>query len=137
MLAMYVVLENADAMVCDYPEAYENQPGFDFIQNIPTTWEETVVLDAQPDRFLVIARKKKNEWWIGGVTGDSARQIKIHPVFFKDGITKWKATVYQDDLKTPFDPNGILVKTVEVDPSTVMEFPLAAGGGFTIKLEKL
>ena len=93
-------------------------------------------MDAQPDQFLVIARKKKNEWWIGGITGDSARQIKVHPVFFKDVITKWKAMVYQDDFKTPFDPNGILVKTIEVDPSTILEIPLAAGGGFTIKLEK-
>jgi alpha-glucosidase len=36
MLALYVVFENANAMVCDYPEAYEGQEGFDFIQKVPT-----------------------------------------------------------------------------------------------------
>ncbi|MEO8862685.1 MAG: glycoside hydrolase family 97 catalytic domain-containing protein, partial [Ginsengibacter sp.] len=39
MLAMYVVLENYLQMVCDYPAAYEGQPGFDFIKEIPTTWD--------------------------------------------------------------------------------------------------
>ena len=77
MLAMYVVLENANAMVCDYPEAYENQPGFDFIQKVPTTWDETMVLNAEPDQYIVIARKKNKIWWIGGITGNSCKGNKI------------------------------------------------------------
>ena len=32
MLAMYVVLENYLQMVCDYPAAYEGEPGFEFIK---------------------------------------------------------------------------------------------------------
>jgi len=43
MLAMYVVLESYLGMVCDYPEAYEGQPGFEFIQQVPTVWDETKV----------------------------------------------------------------------------------------------
>jgi alpha-glucosidase len=136
MLAMYVVLENANAMVCDYPEAYENQPGFDFLQNVPTTWDKTFVMESRPDQFLVIARKKNRDWWIGGITGDSARVLKIRPVFFLEENSKWQAIIYQDDLKSPFNPNGILIKTIKADPSTILEIPLAAGGGFVIKLEK-
>ena len=55
-LAMYVVLENYLQMVCDYPDAYEGQPGFEFIKEIPTTWDEIKVQDAQIDSFLTIAR---------------------------------------------------------------------------------
>ncbi len=101
------------------------------------TWDETKVIDAQPDQYLVIARKQKRDWWIGGITGDSARVIKIQPLFLKEDGGKWKATLYQDELKTPFDPNGILIRTFVADPSTILEIPLAPGGGFTIKLEKL
>ncbi|HVX49829.1 MAG TPA: glycoside hydrolase family 97 catalytic domain-containing protein [Chitinophagaceae bacterium] len=43
MLAMYVVLQNALSMVCDYPAAYEGQPGFEFIQQVPTNWDDTKV----------------------------------------------------------------------------------------------
>jgi len=136
MLAMYVVLENANAMVCDYPEAYEGQPGFDFLQNVPTTWDETFVIEGRPDQYLVIARKKNETWWVGGITGDSARILKFRPVFFNETGSQWKLTLYQDDLKPPFNPNALLIKTMKADPGTLLEIPLAAGGGFVIKLEK-
>jgi alpha-glucosidase len=137
MLAMYVVLENANAMVCDYPEAYENQPGFDFLQNVPTTWDKTYVISAKPDQYLVMARRKHQVWWIGGITGDSARTIKIQPVVtMEEGSNYWLATIFQDDLRSPFNPNGIIIKTMRVGPSTLLEIPMAAGGGFAIKLEK-
>lgn len=136
MLAMYVVLENANAMVCDYPEAYEGQPGFDFLQNVPTTWDETFVIEGRPDQYLVIARKKNDVWWEGGITGDSARILKFRPMFFNEAGGQWKLTLYQDDLKPPFNPNALLIKTMKADPGTMLEIPLAAGGGFVIKLEK-
>jgi alpha-glucosidase len=135
MLAMYVVLDNANAMVCDYPEAYEKQPGFNFVQTVPVTWDETRVLEANPDQYLVIARRKNNSWWIGGINGDSVRTIKINPVFPIADRGNWKATIYQDNLKSPFDPNGILTKTVKPDPSGVLEITMGPGGGFAIVLE--
>ncbi|HEV3221566.1 MAG TPA: glycoside hydrolase family 97 protein [Puia sp.] len=145
MLAMYVVLENANAMVCDYPEAYEGQPGFDFIKEVPTTWDETKVLNGEPDQYFVIARRKNNNWWIGGITGNKGRTLLIP--FDWLGHGKWNLSIYQDDLKMPFNPNGILIKSVSIniteqvknnDPelSDVFKIPMAAGGGFTMKLEK-
>ena len=80
MLAMYVVLENANAMVCDYPEAYEGQPGFDFIQQVPVTWDKTKVPAGIPDEYIVVARKQANTWWIGGISGNSPRTLKFNPV---------------------------------------------------------
>jgi alpha-glucosidase len=137
MLAMYVVLENANAMVCDYPEAYENQPGFDFIENVPTTWDDSFVLNAIPDQYLVIARRKGKNFWIGGITGNSARTLKLNPVFIYEKNSRWEATIYQDDLKAPFNPNGILIRTIKIDPSASLEIPMASGGGFAIKLRKI
>jgi alpha-glucosidase len=134
MLAMYVVLENANAMVCDYPEAYENQPGFDFIKNVPTTWDKTFVVDAIPKEYLIIARKKAGTWWLGGIIGTESRALQIPFVFLTEG--NWRADIYQDDLKLPFNPNSILMKSITLTRSTVIEIPIAAGGGFTMKLEK-
>jgi alpha-glucosidase len=136
MLAMYVVLDNANAMVCDFPEAYENQPGFNFIQNVPVTWDETRVLAANPDQYLVIARRRSNTWWIGGINGDSARTIKINHFFPATDHGIWKATIYQDELKSPFDPNRVLIKSDKLDPSAMFEITMAPGGGFAIVLER-
>jgi alpha-glucosidase len=136
MLAMYVVLENANAMVCDYPEAYEGQEGFDFIQQVPVTWDKTIVPEGIPDQYIIVARKKGNDWWIGGITGNTSRVMKLNPVLSLGEKNAWQATIYQDDLKSPFNPNGILIKTIKVDPSTVLDIPLSTGGGFAIKLER-
>ena len=145
MLAMYVVLENANAMVCDYPEAYENQPGFDFIEEVPTTWDETKVLNAEPDQFIVVARRKNEIWWIGGITGNKGRTLLVPFNWLQYG--DWKLTLYQDDLKTPFNPNGILIRSATInisgdakrnnmELSEIFKIPMADGGGFTMKLEK-
>lgn len=136
MLAMYVVLENANAMVCDYPEAYEGQSGFDFIQQVPVTWDKTKVLCGIPDQYIVIARKKGNSWWIGGITGNSARHLKVDLSEFLDVKSEWQATIYQDDLKSPLNPNSILIRTMKLDTSMRLDIPMAPGGGLAIKLER-
>ncbi len=136
MLAMYVVLENANAMVCDYPEAYEGQPGFDFIQQVPVTWDKTKVLGGIPDQYIVIARQKESRWWIGGINGNAARHLNIKLSDFLDEKSNWQATIYQDDIKSPFDPNGLRIKTMNLDSSAGLDIPMAPGGGFVIKLER-
>ncbi len=134
MLAMYVALDNANAMVCDYPEAYENQPGFDFIQKVPTTWDETRVLDAIPDQYIIIARKKGADWWIGSITGNKSGTLTVPFLFLKEG--QWRADIYQDDLHSPFNPNGTVKNSTIVNPTSLLQIPLAPGGGFVMKLQK-
>ncbi|MDA7633599.1 glycoside hydrolase family 97 protein, partial [bacterium] len=70
-LAMYVAYENAVPMVCDAPTAYINQPGFDFIQQVPTEWDETRFLAGEVSDFLVIARRKGQDWYIAAMTDSS------------------------------------------------------------------
>ena len=66
-LAMYVVYESPLVMVSDYPEAYEGQPGMEFIEKVPTVWDETRVLAGEPGQ---IHRRRPAE---GRRTGTSAR----------------------------------------------------------------
>ena len=56
-LAMYVVFESPLVMVSDYPEAYEDQPGFEFIEKVPTVWDDTKVLNGEPAQYVTIARQ--------------------------------------------------------------------------------
>lgn len=86
MLAMYVVLESYLGMVCDTPEAYEGQAGFEFIQAVPTTWDKTVVLDASVNEYVVIARKKDEKWFVGAINNSTARDIELSFDFWKKGI---------------------------------------------------
>src|SRR4029078_1770385 len=73
MLAMYVVLENYLQMVCDYPAAYEGEPGFEFIKQIPTVWDEIKVPAAELNKYISIARRKGNDWFVGTINNNDAR----------------------------------------------------------------
>lgn len=85
MLAMFVVLENALGMAADFPDAYEGQPGFEFLKEVPTTWDETKVIDAKVGEYIIIARRKNNEWYVGGITNGKEREINIPFSFLPAG----------------------------------------------------
>ena len=134
MMAMYVVLENYLQMVCDYPEAYEGQPGFEFIQQIPTVWDETKVLDAQPGEYIVIARKNNNNWYIGAITNNKARNISIAFQFLKE--EKFEATIYSDAEDTDVNPNHLRKEIIQLNKNNSFTLKLSAGGGAVLQLIK-
>lgn len=135
MLAMYVVLESYLSMVCDYPDAYIGEPGFEVIKNMPATWDETRVPAAEVDQFVSIARRKKDSWYIGTITNNIAREITINLRFLPVG--KYTAEIYSDAADADENANHLTKKTIVVDRNTVLKLVLAPGGGNIIVLNKL
>lgn len=133
MLAMYVVLENAVSMVCDYPEAYEGQPGFEFLQTVPTTWDETRVLSGEPDKNLVIARRKGKDWYVTGISNRKAVDFAVSLSFLGTGT--FEATIFQDVVESPLDPNAVKKSVMPVTAATSIRLPAAAGGGFAVRVQ--
>lgn len=134
MLAMYVVLENYLGMVCDYPEAYEGQAGFEFIKAVPTTWDETKVLDAKVGEYIVIARRKANDWYIGAITNNKEREIKVDLGFLPDG--NYSADIFADAGDDDVNPNDLVRQSKPVSKKDTLQMKLAQGGGFAIQLIK-
>ena len=132
MLAMYVVLENNLGMVCDDPTAYINQPGFEFIQQVPTTWDETKVIDAKPGEWLAIARRKGKDWYIGAITDHSSRTITKTLDFLPDG--NYTAEIYSDAPSNDPDLNHLIKQVKQVTKSTAISMLLASGGGQVMHL---
>jgi alpha-glucosidase len=134
MLAMYVVLENYLGMVCDYPAAYEGQPGFEFLKIVPTVWDETKVLDARVGEYIIIARRKGNDWFVGAITGHEGRSIKVNCSFLQNG--NWETTSYSDTNDAGTYPNKLVKQTKLIQADGVIELRLAAGGGTVIHFVK-
>jgi alpha-glucosidase len=127
MLAMYAVLENYLQMVCDYPDAYEGQRGFEFIKEIPTVWDETKVLDAKISEYIAVARRKKNEWYVGIITNHEARQITIPLNFLLSG--KYTAEIYTDANDSVANPNHLVTEFKTVTKDETLSLKLVSGGG--------
>ena len=133
MLAMYVVLENYLQMVCDYPAAYEGQDGFDFIKKIPTTWDETKVVDAKIGEYITISRRNGNDWYVGAINDHSARTITVPLNFLANG--DYTAEIYQDIEDADADPNQLKKETRVVTKQDLIKIKLAPGGGMVMHLK--
>jgi len=134
MLAMYVVLESYLGMVCDYPQAYEGQPGFDFLRAVPTNWDETRVPDAAINKYVTIARRNGSNWFIGAITDKDARTQTVKLNFLDKG--EYVADIYTDANDTNTNPNHLKKETRIVTAGDVLKLDLAANGGAVIKLSK-
>jgi alpha-glucosidase len=132
MLGLYVVFENYLGMVCDYPLAYEGQPGFDFIKEVPTTWDETKVLDAKVGEYIVVARRKGSDWFLGAITNHEARSLTISAKFLSAG--RYEATLYTDAPDVAVNADHLTKKQFEVTASDELVLNLAAGGGMACKI---
>jgi alpha-glucosidase len=134
MLAMYVVLENYLPMVCDYPDAYTGQPGFEVIKKIPGSWDETKVIAAELDQYVSVARRKNDKWFIGTISNNDAREITIDLKFLPNG--KYEAEIYSDAPDANENANHLTKQKKIVDRSTQLKLTLAPGGGNMIILNK-
>jgi alpha-glucosidase len=131
-LAMYVVYESYLQLVCDYPSAYVNQPGFEFIKQVPTTWDDTKVINAKVGDYITIARRKGNDWYVGSMTDWSARAISIKLDFLLEG--NYVAIIYSDAVDADKFPNKLIKEKYLVDSKDIIKCKMASGGGLVIRL---
>jgi len=135
MLGMYVVLENEQGMVCDYPDAYIGQPGFEFLQQVPLTWDETRVINAKMSDYVTIARRKGDDWYIGTIGNNTPHSIKTSLSFLPDG--NYSAEVYSDAPDADSNPNHLVKVVQQVNNKSILNTYLAAGGGQEVRLVRM
>ncbi len=134
-MAMYVVYYSPLQMVPDYPEAYEAAPDeFAFIENIPTVWDDTKVLAGHPGDFIVMARRKGGNWYLGSLTDENPRKISV-PLSFLDPKKKYTATIYADGLDADKNPEHVILSELDVSSSTVISVAMAGGGGHAVAIK--
>jgi alpha-glucosidase len=127
-LAMFVVYESPFQMVADSPDVYENAAGFDFVKAVPTVWDETRFLAGDIDEYVVVARRKGREWYVGAMGTEKPREISLPLDFLGDG--KFKAKIYEDGTT----PTALNESTRDVSRSDTLSLKLAASGGAALRV---
>lgn len=131
-LAMYVVYESPLVMVSDYPEAYEGQPGLEFIEKVPTVWDDTKVLGGEPGKFVAIARRNGDGWWIGAMTNWDARELDL-PLDVL-GAGEYEATIFADGPDAAVEGTSLETSKKTVKAGDRLTLKLAPGGGAAVML---
>jgi alpha-glucosidase len=134
-LALFVIYNSPVTVACDLPDHYYNQPGADFLKIVPTTWDETHVMDASIGEYLLEARRKNNDWFIGGMTDEQSRQFDLPLNFLSEG--KYKLTIWQDADDSGKNAEHVSKETKVVTRHDHVKIEMARNGGYVAQLTKL
>lgn len=131
-LAMYVVYESPLQMLVDDPAAYDsNREAFSFLEQVPTVWSETRFIDGEVGKYIVMARRSGEDWFVGAMTDGAPRRISIKLDFLaNDG---YLCEIYEDSG----DPVRVDRGQMAVRKGDALDIELAAGGGFAAHLRKI
>lgn len=134
-LALYPILLSGLQMVADLPENYANQPEFEFIEAVPATWDDTRVVNAAIGRYITVARRSGDEWFVGSGTDDQARTLEVPLSFLEAG--RYSATIFEDDPEADLDenPESVRIRRVrDLTSDDAIEAVMERGGGQAIHL---
>lgn len=132
MLGMYIVMESYLAMVCDYPDAYRGQSGFDFLKIIPTNWDDTRVPAAEVSEYCCVARRNGDDWYLGAINNSTPRDIRVRLDFLPEG--EYEVWGYSDALDTDRNPNHVKEESFRVVSGQELTLHLASSGGFALRI---
>ena len=145
-LALYVVMYSPIQMAADLPRNYLAKPdAFQFIQDVPTDWQQSIALDGEVGDFIVFARKERkrdnysgNDWYLGAVTDENARTIEIK-LDFLDKDKQFEAQIYQDGKNAEWknNPYDLSIEKRTVTANDKLTLKLATSGGTAIRFKAL
>src|SRR3569833_3112804 len=117
-------------MVSDFPEHYAGQHDFEFIKQVPVTWDEVRVVTGRPTENITVARRSGKDWYVGSITNWDARTVKAPLSFLGDG--KYIAEIYADASDADTVATHTEFKKQPADKKSVLDVRMAPGGGNAI-----
>jgi alpha-glucosidase len=128
-LAMYVVYEAPLQMLCDLPaHYYRERECTEFIAAMPTTWDETRVLEAQLSDYIVIARREGHTWYLGAMTDAQPRQFTLGTDFLGEG--RYRAVIMEDGINAEKYAQDYRRRETELGGGDPLSIRMAGGGGW-------
>lgn len=128
-LAAFVLFESHLQMLMDNPCRYDEWPDCrDYITSVPVNWDETRVLAAEAGQYIVMAKRKGEEWFIGGITNDKSREIEVVLDFLPEGKTL-QMTTFVDGVNADRMAMDYRKEQTSVDNTTKLQIKMARNGG--------
>lgn len=137
-LALYLTMYSPLQMAADLPEHYEQyDDAFQFIRDVAVDWDDSKYLEAEPARYVTVARKAKgtDNWFVGGKCDEHGHRSVLKLDFLDKG-RKYDCTIYADAKDASYDknPDKYTITRKTVKHGDVLKLTQASGGGFAISL---
>jgi alpha-glucosidase len=134
-LAMPVIYESALTIFCDSPDNYRGANGIDFYRLVPTTWDESKVIDGFPGEFITMARKNGDDWFIGSMNNETEREVIIPLDFLDSGV--YEASIYLDAEDVDKNPSNLIKEVNKFNKQDTLVVKLAKGGGMAAHFKSI
>ena len=139
-LAMYVVFYSPIQMLADLPENYTGKPELQFLKDVPTDWDNTIVLNGEIGEYITTVRKDRNsnDWFLGSMTNEKSRDLSVS-LSFLDKNVRYEAQIYADAKGTSetVNPTAVAISKKIVKSTDVLQLHLGGAGGTAIRFKKL
>lgn len=136
-LALFVLFESGVQMLCDNPTLYyRNQECTDFITQVPVTWDETKALQAEIGEVAVVAKRKGNKWFIGGITNGKERQLSLKLDFLGKGKS-YTITSFSDGINANRQAMDYKKHTQAVNSGSNIPVKLSKNGGYAAVITEM
>ena len=126
-LALLVAYDSPLCCLCDLPAHYRNQPGADFLKIVPTVWDDTRVLDGQVAHYLALVRRSAQQFFLGAMTDNTARQLSLKLDFLPPG--PWKLRLWKDAPDSILNAEHLELEDRLVTPADTLAIAMAPAGG--------
>ncbi|NDV69381.1 glycoside hydrolase family 97 protein [Dysgonomonas sp. 25] len=134
-MALFVLFESGLQMLCDNPTLYyNNRECTEFITKVPVTWDETKALAAEAGEVIVVAKRKGDKWYIGGITNGKERELIIRLDFLNGGKT-YTMTHFEDGINAGRQAMDYRRKTSQVKKADAINIKMVRNGGWAAVIE--
>ena len=136
-LALFVVVESGLQMLADNPTLYyRNEDCTRFITQVPVTWDETVALEAKAGEYVIVAKRKGDKWFIGGITnnGEKEREFTIN-LDFLNKDRSYRMTSFEDGINAGRQAMDYRCKSSQVKAGEQLTVKMVRNGGFAAVIE--
>lgn len=129
-LALFVLFESHLQMLMDNPCRYDQWPDCrDFITSVPVNWDDTRVLAAKAGEYIVVAKRRGQTWYVGGITNDQPRELDIALDFLPEG-SDWQLTSFVDGVNAHRMAMDYRCEQTAVNQQTRLHITMVRNGGF-------
>ena len=130
-LATAVLFQSAVQHFALAPNNLTDAPAWaiDFMKRVPTTWDEVRFIDGYPGRYVILARRSGDKWFVVGVNAESAPLKKTVSLPMLNAGETLK--VYADDASLQ---GG--VETVKLNKKRTVDVVIPQNGGLVIEVSK-
>jgi alpha-glucosidase len=127
-LSKFVIYESPLTVVCDHPEYILNQPGYDFLKIVPTTWDDIKFIGGYPGDYVAIAKRKGDIWFLGAMNNSIGKKIELNLSFLPAG--KYEAETWSDTKNSNKEPKELKKSLISIESPGTLNITMANNGGF-------